>query len=93
MFNLKIADQSPKKIECGVPRGSILGPLMYLMYVNDIANCTKANILSFADDTSLFVTNLNMTELCEHTNSKIQKLFVWFCSNRLSLNAKTKGNN
>ena len=56
--------------------------------VNDIANCTKANILSFADDTSLFVTNSNITELYEHANTEIQKLFVWFCSNRLSLNAQ-----
>ena len=77
-----------QKIECGVPQGSILGPLLYLLYVNDIANCTKANILSFADDTSLFVNNSNITELYEHANTEIQKLFVWFCSNRLSLNAK-----
>ena len=50
-----------QKIECGVPQGSILGPLLYLLYVNDIANCTKANILSLADDTSLFVNNSNIT--------------------------------
>ena len=77
-----------QKIECGVPQGSILGPLLYLLYVNDITNCTKANILSVADDTSLFVNNSNITELYEHANTEIQKLFVWFCSNRLSLNAK-----
>ena len=75
-----------QKIECGVPQGSILGPILYLIYVNDIASCTKANILSFADDTSLFVTNSNITELYEHANTEIQKLFVWFFSNRLSLN-------
>ena len=66
-----------QKLEYGVPQGSILGPLLYLLYVNDIANCTKANIISFfADDTSLFVTNSNITELYEHANTEIQKLFV-----------------
>jgi len=40
-------------IECGVPQGSILEPLLYLIYVNDISHLGKANILSFADETTL----------------------------------------
>ena len=62
-----------QKIECGVPQGSILGFFLYLLYVNDIINCTKANILSFADYTSLFVNNSNITELYEHANTEIKK--------------------
>ena len=76
------------KIECGVPQGSILGPLLYLIYVNDIANSTQANILSFADDTSLFLSHSNINSLYQIANIEINNLFNWFCANRLSLNAK-----
>ncbi len=55
-------------IECGVPQGSILGPLLYLIYVNDIAQSSDAKILSFADDTSMCLI-------------EAEKLFHWFCVN------------
>ncbi len=55
-------------IACGVPQGYILGPLLYLIYVNDIAESTNGIILSFADDTSLIVSDANMTNLFETAN-------------------------
>ena len=42
-----------------VPQGSILGPLLYLIYVNDIANSTTAKVMSFVDDTSLYISDAN----------------------------------
>ncbi len=78
-------------IECGVPQGSVLGPLLYLIYVNDIANCTKANILSFADDTTLYISDQDPNELFRRANFEMNNLFKWFCANKLSLNpVKTK---
>ena len=78
-------------IICGVPQGSILGPLLYLLYVNDIMYSCDSTILSFADDTSLLVSRPNIDSLFTAANIEINRLYNWFCANSLSLNAnKTK---
>ena len=82
---------NPLPIQCGVPQGSILGPLLYLIYVNDIYNSCTGNILSFADDTTLYTSHSDIQQLYTTANTHINNLFEWFCANRLSLNAnKTK---
>ena len=64
---------------------------MYLLYVNDIAHCTESHILSFADDTTLFLSDADPKILFEKANIETNNLFNWFCANRLSLNPqKTK---
>jgi len=72
----------------GVPQGFILGPLLYIIYVNAVAHGTDAKLFSFADDTSLCVSDSNSSTLFQTANIEINQLYDWFCANRLSLNAK-----
>lgn len=75
------------QIECGVPQGSILGPLLYLIYVNDIHVSTQGLLLSYADDTSLIITDHDKINLFHKANTEISNLYDWFCANKLLLNA------
>ena len=79
-------------LQCGVPQGSILGPLLFLVFVNDLKNSTKLlEPIMFADDTNLFYTNNNIKTLFEIANLELQNVNEWFIANKLSLNAeKTK---
>ena len=78
---------NPLPIQCGVPQGSILGPLLYLLYVNDICNSCKGNILSFADDTTSYTSHSDIQQLYTTANMHIKHVFEWFCADKLSLNA------
>eukprot|EP00733_Pompholyxophrys_punicea_P000458 Pompholyxophrys_punicea_v1_NODE_127_length_3306_cov_27.855737.p2 type:complete len:324 gc:universal NODE_127_length_3306_cov_27.855737:1274-303(-) len=80
------------QIVCGVPQGSILGPLFFVVYMNDLPNCLKhAHPSLFADDTALFAFSKNYTTLIENMNSELKSLSRWFTSNQLSLNVKKSG--
>ena len=68
-------------ILCGVPQGSILGPLLYLLYVNDIGNTSDCEILPFADDTTMILSLPDLKYLYEKANMKC------FVQNKLQLNA------
>ena len=79
-------------INCGVPQGSILGPLLFILYINDIVKCSDIlQFILFADDTNIFYSNSDISELERIVNVELSKLSNWFKANRLSLNA-TKTN-
>ena len=79
-------------IICGVPQGSISGPLLFIIYVNDLCNVSKIfEPIIFADDTNIFFSHKNIKELFHTANLELNKVFKWFNANRLFLNKdKTK---
>lgn len=75
------------KVLCGVPQGSILGPVLFILYINDISNVSKLlEFIMFADDTNIFCSGDNIVELCDNVSSELTNLEKWFALNKLSLN-------
>ena len=79
-------------IVCGVPQGSILGPLLFLIYVNDLYMASpKIATVMFADDTNFFLSDRHTESLFMNMNNELDKVSTWFKANKLSLNSlKTK---
>ena len=75
-------------INYGVPQGSILGPILFLLYINDLPKSSNLKTLLFADDTALFASSNNYVSLEKIINVEVKKIENWLLENKLSLNLK-----
>jgi len=81
-----------KDIICGVPQGSVLGPLLFILFINDLCEVSKVlQFLMFADDTNIFYSGNNLSEIIENISLEMVKIKEWFDKNKFCLNwEKTK---
>ena len=79
-------DSHTLDIDCGVPQGSVLGPLLFIIYSNDLPKSIKSSSILFADDTTVYLTGKDKTKLFFDMKNDLVNLIDWFRANKLSLN-------
>ena len=73
----------------GIPQGSILGPLLFLIYINDLPNCLESTIpCLYADDTQIFTSSHDTEDLIDKLNSDLVIVMDWLTVNKLQSHAK-----
>ena len=76
-------------MSCGVLQGSILGPLLFIITMNDIRNVSEFLYTNlFLDDTCVLLNGKDYMNLVTSLNSELDKLSIWLCANKLSLNVQ-----
>ncbi len=72
---------------CGVPQGSVLGPLLFILFINDITYSSKSlSFFIYADDTNAIISNHDLDQLITSLNTELSNISLWFKVNKLSLN-------
>ena len=83
--NLENSFSEVSNISCGFPQGSILGPLLFLICVNDMPMVVKCDLFLYADDTCLFFQNKNVKDIEKQLNEDFANMFEWFVDSKLSI--------
>ena len=74
-----------KKIDCGVPQGPTLGPLLFLLYVNDVKQAVDCDLFLYADDSCLVYQHKDVKEIERNLNKNFSNVCDWFVDNKLSI--------
>lgn len=74
-----------RTMDCGLPQGSVLGPLFFLLYINDMQSACSCDLLLYADDSALMVSNKNKAVIESRLSMELENVSQWLSENRLSL--------
>ena len=85
LVNLGNNFSQPASVSCGVPQGSILGPLLFLIYVNDMSQAVKCDLFLYADDTCLVCQHKDINKIENQLNEDFCNICDWFVDNKLSI--------
>ena len=84
-ININTSYSSPSNLISGIPQGSILGPLLFLLYINDLPQAVASDLLLYADDTCIVFQHENVTEIEKQLLKDFSSLCDWFVDNKLSV--------
>lgn len=84
----KLVKSEQLTMERGVPQGSILGPLLFILYINDLPNVTTESMVLYADDTTMIFSEPSTGNLARKIEEKIPVMNAWFTENCMALNMK-----
>ena len=84
-MNIKNKYSSTVKIECGVPQGSTLGPLLFLLHVNDIKQTVNCDLFLYPDNSCLVYQHNDVSKIEHHLNKNFSDICDWFVDSKLSI--------
>ena len=85
IVNLKNSFSEPDHLSCGVPQGSILGLLLFLLYINDMPQAVNCELILYADDTCLIFQHKDVKVIEKQLNGNFSSMCGWFVDNKLSI--------